>query len=418
MNAPTGKGLAGTPSPVNDAPTGRWRALGLLATACFLGMTCWFSASAVLPQLRTAWLLTPTVSAWLTISVQLGFVAGSLLSALLNLPDLVPPRRLVLFGALAAAAANAGLAFAHGPELALLLRFLTGASLAYVYPPSLKAIATWFRRDRGTALGVMVGALTLGSALPHLINALGGAEWRTVIWATSLLTVLGGIVAEGLAKDGPFPFPKAVFDPRQAALAFRNPGVRLASLGYFGHMWELYAMWSWFAAFSADVLARNSGEASPRLSSLWTFAVIGAGAVGCCLAGRMGDRWGRTRTTALAMLVSGGCALLIGWEGLPTGVVFALGLLWGFWVVADSAQFSTIVTEVAEQQYVGTALTLQLAVGFTLTVVTIWLVPLLRDQFGWHAALASLALGPAAGIASMLRLLRSPAAGKIASGRG
>jgi MFS family permease len=390
----------------------------MLGAACFLGMTCWFSASAVLPQLRAEWQLSAGAGAWLTISVQLGFVLGAVLSAVFNLADLVPPRRLMLLGAAGTALANGGLLAAPGFTEAVALRFATGAGLALVYPPGLKAIATWFRRDRGTALGVMVGALTLGSALPHLLNALGGAAWRSVLLATSLLTLAGGALAEWGARDGPFPFPKARFDPRQAALVFRNQGVRLTSLGYFGHMWELYAMWSWFAAFFADVLRRHGGTAPERAASLAAFAVIGAGAAGCWTAGRMGDGWGRTRTTALAMTLSGACALVIGWAALPPAAVLALGLFWGFWVVADSAQFSTMVTETADQSYVGTALTLQLAVGFTLTVLTIWLVPIIREAAGWHAALAMLAAGPALGTAAMLRLRVAPAAAAIAGGRG
>ena len=389
-----------------EDPPGRWGALALLAVACFLGMTCWFSASAVLPQLRQEWGLSAGAGALLTISVQLGFVAGSLCSAFLNLADLVPPRRLVLFGCVGAAAANGAIAVCGGPDLGIALRFATGAALAFVYPPSLKAIATWFRRQRGTALGVMVGALTLGSALPHLLNALGGLEWRAVLLTTSLLTLAGGAVAEWLARDGPYPFPKAVFDPRQVIQAFRNPGVRLASFGYFGHMWELYAMWTWFGLFMADVFHAHSASEPQRLASLAAFVAVGVGAPGCWAAGRMGDRWGRTRTAALAMTISGGCALLIGIPGLPLPLVLGLGVLWGFWVVADSAQFSTIVTEVADQAYVGTAVTLQLAVGFTLTVVTIWLVPFLKEAFGWHAAFAALAPGPLLGVVSMLRLRR------------
>jgi MFS family permease len=407
-----------TGTALDDPAPGRWRALTILAVACFLGMTCWFSASAVLPQLRVEWRLHPTAASFLTIAVQLGFVAGALLSAMFNVPDLVPPRRLMLYGCIIAAGANGLILLLPDSGGAIPLRFLTGAALAYVYPPSLKAIATWFRSGRGMALGVMVGALTLGSALPHLLNGLGGVEWRSVLLVTSVLTLLGGLLAELVARDGPFPFPRSVFDPKQIGKAFTNQGVRLACLGYFGHMWELYAMWTWFAAFYADSL-RTAGVSEPaRSAALATFFVIGAGSIGCWLAGRMGDRWGRTRTTALSMVISGCCALAIGAPGLPLAAVLAIGVFWGFWVVADSAQFSTIVTEVADQGYVGTAVTLQLAIGFTLTILTIWLVPALRDAAGWHAALAMLAAGPILGTAAMLRLKRSPAAAKIAGGRG
>jgi MFS family permease len=381
-------------------------------------MGAWFSASAVLPQLRVLWHLSPATGALMTISVQMGFVAGCLASALFNLADLVRPRRLMLFGALAAAAVNAALLLCDGPATALPVRFFTGASLALVYPPSLKAMSTWFRRERGTALGTLVGGLTLGSAMPHLLNGLGGLDWRNVIVGTSVLTLIGGFVAEFATSDGPFPFPRAVFNPRQIVASFANRGVRLATLGYFGHMWELYAMWTWFAAFFADTLRTHGVAGFQRDAAFAAFAVIGAGAIGCWAAGRLGDRWGRTRTAALAMVVSGACALIIGWPALPVGVVLALGLVWGVSVVADSAQFSTMVTEVGDQAYVGTALTTQLAIGFTLTVVTIWLVPVLRERLGWHAALAMLAAGPVLGVAAMLRLKNSPEAARIAGGLG
>ncbi|HYL64287.1 MAG TPA: MFS transporter [Candidatus Methylomirabilis sp.] len=399
-------------------PPGRWRALTVLTASAVLSMGAWFSASAVLPQLRSLWHLSAGVGAWMTISVQLGFVAGCLLSASLNLADLVRPRRLMLIGACVAAGINAVLLFCSGPASALPVRFLTGASLALVYPPSLKAMATWFRRQRGTALGTLVGGLTLGSAMPHLLNGLGSLDWRIVIVGTSALTLIGGLVAEFGTTDGPFPFPRAVFDPRQTFASFANRGVRLATLGYFGHMWELYAMWTWFAAFCADMLRGHGVAAFQKDAAFSAFAVIGSGAIGCWAAGRLADRWGRTRTAASAMLLSGGCALVIGWNALPVALVLALGVVWGFSVVADSAQFSTMVTEVGEQAYVGTALTVQLAIGFTLTVVTIWLVPVLRERFGWHAALAMLALGPALGVAAMLRLKNSPEAAQIAGGLG
>jgi MFS family permease len=407
----------------HEAPAGRWAALGVLATAAFLEMSTWFSASAVLPQLRAAWGISAWSGSWLTISVLIGFVFGALFSAVVNLADIVSPRRLMFLGGIGAATFNSCLLVTHGIAGAIPLRFATGAALALVYPPSMKAMATWFKRDRGTALGVMVGGTTLGTSLPHLLNALGGVHWPRVIIATSVLTTLGALIAEYAAHDGPFPFPSAKFDPHQAVLVFANRGVRLATLGYFGHMWELYAMWTWCGAFFADALrARGTifpGGDPTREAALAAFAAIGAGSLGCWAAGVLADRWGRTRTAAASMIISGLCALGIG--ALATysvALTLVLGVVWGFAVVADSAQFSTMVTECADQSYVGTALTLQLAIGFTLSVATVWLVPILKDLHGWPWAFAALAPGPALGVIAMFRLLHSPDAAKIAHGRG
>ena len=364
-------------------------------------MTTWLSASAVIPQLREEWGISASTSSWLTIAVQLGFVAGALLSSLTNLADLIPPAKVILWGSLGAAAANLLLLVASGVALALPLRFLTGMFLAGVYPPSLKLSSTWFQKGRGVALGILVGALTIGSAAPHLVNGLGGLEWRTVIWATSALTVIGGLVAGFLVPEGPHPFPQARFDPTQAGQVFSNRAVRLASLGYFGHMWELYAMWAWFFLFFSEAVLGGRGGAA----AFATFMVIGIGGLGCWAGGVLGDRWGRAQTTSLMMAASGLCALVIGlFAGAPVWIVLIVGLVWGFTVVADSAQFSTIVTEVADQAYVGTALTLQLALGFTLTVATIWLIPILEGAFGWRWAFAFLAPGPLLGIVAMTRL--------------
>ncbi|MFA9401166.1 MAG: MFS transporter [Acidobacteriota bacterium] len=405
---------------MNLRPPGasRRRALALLAIALVLAMSTWFSASAVLPQLRAEWALSDSGAAWLTIAVQVGFVVGAVGAALLNLSDVVRAQRVILVGAILAALANGLIVFAPGLEIALPLRFATGVFLAQVYPPALKVMSTWFRERRGTALGVLVGALTVGSALPHLVNGLGGLDWQFVILVTSALTVIGGLIAGLAVPDGPFPFPRAVFDPRQARRALANRGVLLATLGYFGHMWELYAMWAWFVIFFAAALD-TQGSGSGTQAAYATFAVIAIGGLGCWVGGILGDRWSRTRTTVLMMTVSGLCALTIGlFFTDPTWVVLAIGLIWGFTVVADSAQFSTIVTELADQAYVGTALTLQLALGFIFTVVTIWLIPVLQEEFGWRWAFAFLAPGPLLGIAAMLRLRASPEAKLIAGGRG
>jgi len=405
--------------PIDADPSGRWSQLAILATAMVLSMTTWFSATAVLPQLREEWSLSSSAASWMTIAVQLGFVVGALASATLNLADVVAPRRLMLFGAAGAAASNLLLLAADGPGLAIPARLATGASLALVYPPALKEMATWFRRGRGLALGVMVGALTLGSAMPHFVNGLGGAQWQPVIVVTSVVTLLGGILANAAGRDGPFPFPVAVFEPRQIGVIVRHSGVRLASIGYFGHMWELYAMWAWFAAFFADTMALKGYDDSASTVSFVTFLVIGSGALGCVAGGVLADTWGRTRITGVAMTISGACALLIGLvRHGPLWVTIGVGLIWGVTIVADSAQFSAIVTEVGDQAYVGTGVTLQLAAGFALTVATIWLIPIVRDAVGWDWAFVLLVPGPVLGVAAMLRLRHSRYASAIAGALG
>ncbi len=378
--------------PVGPTPALQRRQLAVLAVALVLAMSTWFSTAAVLGQLRDAWDLSASAGSWLTIMVQLGFVAGAALSSITNLADRIPARRLLLAGTVGAAVANLAVVIgdAYGP--ALVARFATGLFLAGVYPPSLKAMSSWYREGRGFALGVMIGALTVGSALPHLINALGGLDWRLTLVTASGLTVAGGLIAERLGRDGPYVTRASAFDPRQLSSIVANPRFRLASIGYFGHMWELYAMWAWVAAFYGDVFG------SPRSASLAAFGVIAIGAVGSVYAGLLSDRLTRTEAAAVALRWSASLSLVVGFLlDAPLPIVLGAGLVWGFWVVADSAQFSTIVTEVTDPDYIGTALTVQLAIGFVLTVFTIFLVPVVRDSFGWGWAFLLLAPGPAIG---------------------
>jgi MFS family permease len=395
----------------------RWRALTLLALAELLGMSLWFSGSAVVPALTHEWNLTESQVSWIANAVQFGFVAGTLLSAFLNLPDVIRTRHLFAVSSVLGALTNLSFAlYARTPGQGIALRFITGAFLAGVYPPGMKIMATWFRQRRGMALGVLVGALTLGKATPYLVNALGSANWRHNILFVSLLAVIGSLIVLWFVDDGPYALPPAQFDLSQIVKVFSNRGVRLASFGYFGHMWELYGMWIWIPVMIRASLA-NSG-ANSQLAEVGSFVVIGAGAVGCVVAGLIADRVGRTVVTSWAMAISGTCCLVIGFlfGGSPL-LLLLVAAVWGASVVADSAQFSSCITELGDPQYIGTGLTIQMCIGFLLTTISIELIPKLVNRVGWRYAFILLAPGPLFGVISMLRLRQLPEAIKIAHGK-
>lgn len=403
---------------------GRQVALASFVEALAMGL--WFSASAVVPQLADAWSIGGGQQAWLTMSVQLGFVAGTLASALLNLADRMPTNRLIAASAAAGAIANAAIPAldavgAASQPAVLALRFATGAALAGVYPPGMKLMATWCSRDRGLGIGILVGALTLGSAGPHLVNALpilgagGMPPWPRVLLVSSGLALTAALIAATTLREGPLGRAAAPFNPYAAGRVLADRPTRLATLGYLGHQWELYAMWVWVPALLLAAYDRAGWSiAGARVAG---FAVIAVGAIGCVGAGAWADRIGRVRVTSLSLAVSGSCCLAAGLLVDMPGWLTALCMIWGIAVVADSAQFSAAISELADPRYVGTALTLQTCVGFLLTLVSLRLVPALLDVLGWRLVFVVLAPGPAAGIMAMLRLGRLPAASRMAGGR-
>ena len=399
--------------------TGKWRAIGIVSIAQVLALSLWFSATAVIPQLRAEFGLGAFEASLFTSTVQVGFVVGTLISALLGLADRFDPRRFFMISTLIASFVNALILVVEiTSPWVFVLRFITGICMAGIYPVGMKLATTWADRDLGLLVGILVGALTLGSAAPHLFNVLGGVDWRFTIAVSSCAALLSSLLILNM-QLGPNYKKASSFKPSDMLLAFKDRSMRLTNIGYLGHMWELYAMWAWIGVYLTASFAANPGTGFSWLSGYGTFLTIGiAGVTGCIAGGKLADHYGRTLLTSVAMAISGTCAILAGFVfgGSPL-LVLLLCFIWGMTIIADSAQFSSSITELAPKDKIGTMLTMQTSLGFLITLTTIHAMPYLIDMLSWRYAFSILAIGPFIGVVAMLWLRQTPESLKLAGGK-
>jgi len=388
---------------------GSWKALVWISISVLCALSIWFSASVISKELIEVWNISSNAMAWLSASVPIGFVIGALFSSVFGIADRYNPRKIFAISAFLGAIFNCLIIFNSSTSMGIILRILTGITLAGVYPIAVKLLSQWFPKKRGLAIGILIAALTLGSSLPHFIVIFfSSLNWKFVIVCSSFLALFAALIVNLMLQDAPVTSKSAPFSFKFIKKVVSNRPVMLANYGYFGHMWELYAMWTWLPAFLTASFTMFSPNISPSFIALSSFVSIGiAGGIGCVFGGFISDKIGRANLTILSMIISAGCSILIGFTfGEMIWLTIVISIIWGMFVISDSAQFSAAVSEVAEVDYVGTALTFQMCIGFLITIFSINLIPIIQKVVGWEWVFSILAIGPILAIVSMFLFKR------------
>lgn len=383
------------------------RILPVIILSQFAGTSLWFAGNAILPDLQALWQLDNSALAHVASAVQLGFIAGTLGFAILMISDRFSPRKVFFVCSLSGAYFNLCIYwFAGGFVPLLLLRFITGICLAGIYPVGMTIASGWYRKGLGKALGFLVGALVLGTAFPHFLKSTGqAAPWETVIWIVSGIAACGGVLMFLLVPDGPFLSRSARFDARALMAIFKVKELRAAAFGYFGHMWELYALWTFLPVLLSAYALRNPAFGIDV--SRWSFYVIAAGSAGCVIGGLLSHKAGSCAVAFVHLLLSGLFCLLspLLFE-LPEEMFLVLLTVWGMVVVGDSPQFSALTARTAPPELVGSALTIVISIGFAITIVSIQFLNFLHALVDIEYLFIPLGAGPLLGLLSLKALFK------------